>query len=34
MKNVIFDIAKIKNVIPTHIEGQVTITELCKQITL
>ncbi len=34
MRNVMFDIAKIKNVIPTHIEGQVTITELCKQITL
>jgi predicted ribosome quality control (RQC) complex YloA/Tae2 family protein len=34
MKNVIFDVARIKNVIPTDIEGQVTITEFCKKITI
>ncbi len=34
IKNLEFDVAKIKNVIPTDIEGQVTITEMCKKITL
>ena len=34
IKNLQFDVAKIKNVIPTDIAGQVTITELCKKITI
>ena len=34
IKNLHFDVAKIKNVIPTDIAGQVNIIELCKKITI
>jgi len=34
IKNLQFDVAKIKNVIPTDIEGQVIIKEFCKKITI
>lgn len=34
MKNLQFDVAKIKNVMPTDIEGQVIISELSKKITI
>ena len=34
IKNLQFDVAKIKNVMPTDIEGQVIISELSKKITI